>query len=149
VGWTIKKKNIVMIFALLLLTIAFTGCLGDDFEDEVYYYELTDAYCDPYGNFTFTLENFDNEPIEIGYEWSLKDPDSRSQVFSDEGKIILEADEIRILTFKINNGTYDARYYIIRIYIDPERGDSEPYEVQKSPDEWNYSTLPPNKKLYI
>ena len=141
-----KKENIGIILVLFLLTIAFTGCFGDDFEDEVYYYVLTDAYCDPFGNFTFTLENLDHEPMKIGYEWSLKDPESKSPVFSEDDKIMLEADEIRILSFKINNESYDARYYIICINIDPERGDTEPYEVQKTPDEWDYSILPPKKK---
>jgi hypothetical protein len=140
-----EKRKSGIIIALILLSIAFAGCLENDLEDEVYYYELRDAYCDPNGNFTFTLENYDDEPMGITYEWSLKNPESKSAVFSGDDNITLDADEIRIFSFEINNGSYDARYYIICIEIDPERGDTEPYEVQKSPDEWDYSILPPRK----
>jgi hypothetical protein len=143
------ETKIIAIFTIciMLISIGLSGCVEEDGGDwdEVYYYELRDAYCDLNSNFTFTLENFDHEPMEIKYEWNLKNPDSKISVFSGKGNITLEGDEIRILSFKIENKTHDARYYIICIDIDPERGDSEPFEIQKSPDEWDYTNLPPKK----
>ncbi len=111
---------------------------------------VRDAYCDPAGFFNFTLASTSSSPMAVECEWSLNDPKSDSSVMGGEVGATLNASEVRLLSIPITvepgNGSYDPRFYVMHVTVRQGGAVLARYSEQKSPYDWDYSTLPPKRK---
>lgn len=87
-----------------------------------------------------------NEEVNLIYKWHLDDPKAGSPVYSGKGEIILTKKGITdiVESFSPTND-YDQRFFIMNIEIFKDGSKVGHYSKQKSPNDWNYTALPPVK----
>lgn len=120
------------------------GCTDEASDDEMVI-RISDIYCNATGNLTFSLNNSLNEDVSLRVKWALLDPKAGEPVHNGSAVILLKPRSDITLVVDVDNGSYDARFYIMRIrLIEMPSGDTiGRYEGQKSPYDWDYSTEPP------
>jgi hypothetical protein len=138
----IKRKAVLIaaVVSVLVLLITGIGCQSSEGSGKV---EIADPYCTYDGFFHFTLRNREDANTSVNYRWMLNDPMSDDPVHEGSGKATLEALEDKEIIIDVSGGDYDARFYVMNIYVYHEGGQVAYYSGQKSTYEWDYSTLPP------
>lgn len=134
-----KKIFIVRICTLILLFVLISGCFQK--------VAIKDAYCDLNGHFKFTIQNPEDEEISLDYKWTLNDPMADEPIHKGEGLVTLQGLEEKNISVSIPTGlhNYDARSYVMYIYLYLDGKQICKYREQKSPYDWDYSFLPPVK----
>jgi hypothetical protein len=140
------RAYIGVIISTMLMALIISGCIN--YEDSPI--RIRDAYCDNNGAFNFSLENLDDDKLDIEYRWTLNDPKADAPVYKGQGNTTLQKDEVKHFSITIEDPEeapmdYDSRFYIMHITIIKNEETIVKYREQKSPYDWDYSTLPPRK----
>lgn len=139
-----------VVFLVSFLLMAVPGCLveEEDIDPTVRFY---DVYCDNNGHFNFTLVNTYDESLEVVYHWTLDDPRADRPVIEGDGNATLRSNVGTRTTVDLPanfSKDYDHRFYVMCIYVRWEfdgLGLAVDHREQKSPYDWDYSTLPPTR----
>lgn len=141
------RSAVTIVVSVLLAST--TGCIGNEDVDPTV--RFLDVYCDNEGHFNFTLLNTHEESLDTLYHWALNDPEADMPVIEGDGNITLPvsiAQRIMIdLSSNLTEG-YDHRFFVMHIWVmwaqDGQMFGVD-YRGQKSPYDWDYSTLPPER----
>ena len=136
----------VVVPALLLATVLSSGCINGPVSP----IRLVDAYCDDNGHFNFTVTSTEDEVSTVEYRWTLNDPKADMPVFQGEGEASVKRDEPVHVSVELENldgggEDYDSRFFVMYITVLKDGKRVVEYREQKSPYDWDYSTLPPRK----
>ena len=140
----------IKILSILCISIAIITCFiyfisnEKNEEEKEPIATVKNAYCNN-GSFIFTLENLVNGTITIDYKWTLNDPGCDVLVFEGEGEEILVGQEQIEIIIPVENGSFDARFYVMHIDLYENGKVIYNYREQKSTYDWDYSILPPVK----
>ena len=142
-----RRVLALMISVILPVT---SGCLSFEGDDASPPIKIVNAYCDKVGFFNFTLENRRDRTADVEYKWTLNDPKADEPVFEGEGNGTLGPLEYLMVSIPVDfNGTlgdYDPAYLVMYVKVFEDGDKVFEYRRQKSPNDFDYSTLPPTPK---
>lgn len=161
---TTRLSIILGIVILSLSWFIYYGTYGyvQKIKIENVYSIYSESYEDPDVELRFTLSNPQIIDTEISYFWSLNDPfadgnrnttaqmgNPKARVFQGNGQISLKALESKsfLIICKHNEFVEDPRGYVIYLVLYQGTTQVGYYGMQKSTFHWDYSTLPPVKRI--
>ena len=91
-----------------------------------------------------------NQTADLEFSWTLNDPEADGPVFEGEGNCTIGPkgqNPISIIVdFNGTIGDYDSAFLVMYVDVFEDGENVVEYRRQKSPIDFDYSTLPPTKK---
>ena len=140
-----RKKLIVGILLIIILLplnhTFFTVTIEDSYTNKT----------DDVIELNFGIKNYRLTPITVSYRFHLDEPMSQGDVFAGNGTVTIGPFSSVIITHEAASLTeeyyeIDPHFLIMNIEITENGLMIARYSEQKSPYDWDYSTLPPTKK---